>query len=123
MAFLSDALARIKPSPTVAITARARDLKAQGRDIISLSAGEPDFDTPAHIRAAAKAAMLNLTLTLALELAPSIRVNAVSPGQVPTEAFSEVLGVDEARHAELVTQTPLGRLGTPQDIAAAVVLP
>ena len=57
MAFLSDALARIKPSPTIAITARARELKAEGRDIISLSAGEPDFDTPANIRAAAKAAI------------------------------------------------------------------
>ena len=57
MAFLSDALARIKPSPTIAITARARELKAEGRDIIGLSAGEPDFDTPAHIRAAAKAAI------------------------------------------------------------------
>ena len=57
MAFLSDALARIKPSPTVAITAHALRLKAEGRDIISLSAGEPDFDTPENIRAAAKAAI------------------------------------------------------------------
>ncbi len=57
MAFLSDALARINPSPTIAITAHARELKAAGRDIISLSAGEPDFDTPANIRAAAKAAI------------------------------------------------------------------
>ena len=57
MAFLSDALARIKPSPTVAITALARDLRAGGRDIVSLSAGEPDFDTPDHIRAAGKAAI------------------------------------------------------------------
>ena len=57
MAFLSDALARIKPSPTIAVTARALELKAEGRDIICLSAGEPDFDTPAHIRAAAKAAI------------------------------------------------------------------
>lgn len=57
MAFLSDALARIKPSPTVAITAQAARLKAEGRDIISLSAGEPDFDTPANIRRAAQAAM------------------------------------------------------------------
>ncbi len=57
MAFLSDALARIKPSPTIAITARARELKAEGRDIISLSAGEPDFDTPENIRTAAKAAI------------------------------------------------------------------
>ncbi len=57
MAFLADALSRIKPSPTVAITAMARALKADGRDIVSLSAGEPDFDTPAHIKAAAKAAI------------------------------------------------------------------
>ena len=57
MAFLSDALARIKPSPTVAITSLARELRAEGRDVVSLSAGEPDFDTPAHIRAAAKAAI------------------------------------------------------------------
>ena len=57
MAFLSAALARIKPSPTVAITAHARRLKDEGRDIIGLSAGEPDFDTPANIRAAAKAAI------------------------------------------------------------------
>jgi aspartate aminotransferase len=57
VAFLSDALARIKPSPTIAMTALAARLKAEGRDIISLSAGEPDFPTPDHIRAAAKAAI------------------------------------------------------------------
>ncbi len=57
MAFLSDALARIKPSPTMAITTEAQALKAAGRDIIGLSAGEPDFDTPAHIREAGKAAI------------------------------------------------------------------
>ena len=56
--------------------------------------------------------MLNLTQTLALELAPDIRVNAVSPGQVPTEAFTQVPGVDEAWRAELVADTPLGRPGT-----------
>lgn len=44
---------RIKPSPTLAVTARAAALKAAGRDIIGLGAGEPDFDTPAHIKAAA----------------------------------------------------------------------
>jgi aspartate aminotransferase len=46
MAFLSDTLARIKPSPTIAVTTKAAELKAQGRDIIGLGAGEPDFDTP-----------------------------------------------------------------------------
>ncbi len=49
----SDALARITPSPTLAITQAARELKAKGRDIISLSAGEPDFDTPDHVKQAA----------------------------------------------------------------------
>ncbi|MGC8203240.1 pyridoxal phosphate-dependent aminotransferase [Aliiroseovarius sp. PTFE2010] len=57
MPFLSDTLARVKPSPTMAMTGKAMELKAQGRDIISLSAGEPDFDTPEHIRAAGIAAI------------------------------------------------------------------
>ncbi len=57
MSFLSQTLARVKPSPTIAITGRAQQLAAEGRDIITLSAGEPDFDTPEHIRAAAKAAI------------------------------------------------------------------
>ena len=53
MSFIADALSRVKPSPTVSITALAAELKAAGRDIISLSAGEPDFDTPENIKAAA----------------------------------------------------------------------
>ena len=50
-------MARIKPSPTLAVTARAAKLKSEGRDIIGLGAGEPDFDTPAHIREAGIAAI------------------------------------------------------------------
>ncbi|MHA1190057.1 MAG: pyridoxal phosphate-dependent aminotransferase, partial [Alphaproteobacteria bacterium] len=57
MAFLSDTLARVKPSPTIAITQKAREMKAAGRDIIALSAGEPDFDTPDNIKDAAIAAI------------------------------------------------------------------
>tara|TARA_R110002110_G_scaffold75009_4_gene198376 strand:+ start:546 stop:1748 length:1203 start_codon:yes stop_codon:yes gene_type:complete len=53
MAFLSDTLKRIKPSATIAATQKARDLKAQGVDVIGLGAGEPDFDTPDNIKAAA----------------------------------------------------------------------
>jgi aspartate aminotransferase len=53
MAFLADALARVKPSATIAVTQKARDLKNQGREIISLSVGEPDFDTPENIKQAA----------------------------------------------------------------------
>ena len=59
MAFLSDTLARVKPSPTIAVTTKAAELKAQGRDVIGLGAGEPDFDTPEHIREAAKRAIDN----------------------------------------------------------------
>jgi aspartate aminotransferase len=53
----SGILQRIAPSPTLAITQAARELKAKGRDIISLSAGEPDFDTPEHVKEAAIAAI------------------------------------------------------------------
>lgn len=57
MAFLSDTLARVKPSPTIAVTNKARELAAEGRDIIGLGAGEPDFDTPQNIKDAAKRAI------------------------------------------------------------------
>src|SRR6202158_4764808 len=57
MPFLADRLARVKPSPTMAITALATELKAAGRDIISLSVGEPDFDTPENIKEAGIAAI------------------------------------------------------------------
>ena len=50
---LSERVARVKPSPTLAVTAKAAELARAGRDIIGLGAGEPDFDTPEHIRAAA----------------------------------------------------------------------
>src|SRR6201982_3797211 len=53
MAFLADRTARIKPSATIAVTDKARALKAAGRDVISLGAGEPDFDTPDNIKEAA----------------------------------------------------------------------
>lgn len=57
MSFLAESLARIKPSATMAVTQLARDLTAQGRDIIGLGAGEPDFDTPDNIKQAAIAAI------------------------------------------------------------------
>ena len=53
MSFFASRLDRIKPSPTLAVTAKARELKAAGRDVIDLGAGEPDFDTPGHIVEAA----------------------------------------------------------------------
>ncbi len=57
MSFIAQRLNRIKPSPTMAVTQKAQELKAAGRDVIGLGAGEPDFDTPEHIKDAAKAAM------------------------------------------------------------------
>ncbi len=57
MGFLATSLSRIKPSPTMAVTSLARELRAAGRDIIGLGAGEPDFDTPDHVKEAAIAAI------------------------------------------------------------------
>jgi aspartate aminotransferase len=57
MAFFADRLSAVKPSPTIAVTQKANDLKAQGKDVIGLGAGEPDFDTPPHIIEAAKKAL------------------------------------------------------------------
>ncbi len=57
MAFLSTTLSRVKPSPTIAVSTLAGELRAAGRDVISLGAGEPDFDTPDHIKQAAKRAI------------------------------------------------------------------
>ena len=57
MSILAPRITRIKPSPTLAVSQQARELKASGRDIISLGAGEPDFDTPDHIKQAAILAM------------------------------------------------------------------
>ncbi|MEE4119284.1 MAG: pyridoxal phosphate-dependent aminotransferase [Paracoccaceae bacterium] len=57
MTFLSATLDRVKPSPTIAVTTKAAELKAAGRDVIGLGAGEPDFDTPEGVKAAAKAAI------------------------------------------------------------------
>ncbi len=57
MGFLSDALSRVQPSATVAVSQKARELARAGRDIIALSAGEPDFDTPQHVKDAAIAAL------------------------------------------------------------------
>ena len=59
MSFLAGAVTRVKPSATMVATQRARDLKNSGRDVISLSVGEPDFDTPDHIKEAAIAAIRN----------------------------------------------------------------
>ena len=57
MSIISNSLKRIKPSPTIAVSQKARELKAAGKDVIGLGAGEPDFDTPENIKKAAIAAI------------------------------------------------------------------
>lgn len=57
MSIVANRLSVIKPSPTIAVTSKARELRAAGKDVIGLGAGEPDFDTPDNIKAAAKAAI------------------------------------------------------------------
>ncbi len=59
MSIVADRLKRIKPSPTLSVSAKAKELKAAGRDVIGLGAGEPDFDTPDFIKEAAKTAINN----------------------------------------------------------------
>ncbi len=74
MALLADRLKRIGASPTLAMTAKAAELKAKGRDIISLSAGEPDFDTPDHIKQGAIQAMAKgMTKYTPVEGLPALR--------------------------------------------------
>jgi NAD(P)-dependent dehydrogenase (short-subunit alcohol dehydrogenase family) len=92
-----------------------------GSSIVNISSGAGMRGSPfTGPYAAAKAGMNNLTETLALELAPDIRVNTVAPGPVATEAFSEVLGTD-GQHEAIAAGIPLGRIGRPDDIAGAVL--
>jgi aspartate aminotransferase len=72
--FLAESLGRIQPSPTIAVTSKARELKAAGRDVIGLGAGEPDFDTPDNIKdAAIKAIKAGHTKYTAVEGIPELR--------------------------------------------------
>ena len=71
---LASRVGRIKPSPTLAVEARAKELKAQGKDVISLGAGEPDFDTPEHIKEAAiRAIRAGFTKYTAVDGTPSLK--------------------------------------------------
>ncbi len=103
-------------------TAAARRM-TEGGSIINISSGAGMRAAPnTGPYGAAKAGVINLTMTMAEELAPmGIRVNAIAPGMIPTEAFFQVLRIGEDELPTFAAKVPLGRLGTPDDIAAAVV--
>ncbi len=74
MSIISESLKRIKPSPTIAVTQKARELRAAGKDVIGLGAGEPDFDTPENIkRAAIKAIRKGDTKYTAVDGTPALK--------------------------------------------------
>ena len=78
MTFISDSLNRIKPSATMVITAKATQLKREGKKVIGLSSGEPDFDTPQHVKQAAIDAINNgYTKYTNIEGIPELRQSIV----------------------------------------------
>lgn len=106
-------------------TVAARKMADNGGAIINISSRSsfgPQVKNGPY--GAAKAAVNSLTTTLAVEVAPKIRVNAVAPGPIPTENFDDCMGTDtDEKRARLLEMIgiPLGRYGEPEDIAAAVV--
>ena len=94
---LSDRVQRIKPSPTLAVSTRARELRAEGKDVIGLGAGEPDFDTPDHIKAAAiKAIQDGFTKYTAVDGTPGLK-------QAIIDKFKRDNGLDYAADQILVS--------------------
>jgi aspartate aminotransferase len=94
---LSDRVNAVKPSPTLAITARAAEMRAAGKSIISLSVGEPDFDTPEHIKAAAVEALgRGFTKYTAVDGIPSLK-------QAVIAKFKRDNGLDYAMNQVMVS--------------------
>jgi aspartate aminotransferase len=94
---LASRVSRIKPSPTLAVDARAKQLKAEGKDVIGLGAGEPDFDTPQHIKdAGAKAIRDGFTKYTAVDGTPSLKKAIVAK-------FKRDNGLDYAPEQVLVS--------------------
>ena len=101
---VSSRMARVKPSPTGAVLALAAELRAQGRDIISLGAGEPDFDTPQFIKDAAVAAIAAgatkytpIDGTAALKLGHRDQIRARQ--RTPLQRFEQILVTSGAKQA------------------------
>jgi aspartate aminotransferase len=112
--FLAESLGRIQPSPTIAVTQKARELKAAGRDVIGLGAGEPDFDTPDNIKEAAIAAIRRgETKYTAVEGIPELRKAIAAKFQrengldyQPTQTFVAAGGKAIIFNALLATLNP-----------------
>jgi aspartate aminotransferase len=112
--FLARALDRIEPAQTIAANQRARDLKAKGRDVIALGAGEPDFDTPDHIKEAAIAAIRRgETKYTAVEGIPELRRAIAAKFKrennldyTPEECFAAPGGKSVIFHAMLASLNP-----------------
>src|SRR5580704_11972744 len=112
--FLSQSLNRIQPSPTIAVTQKARDLKAAGRDVIGLGAGEPDFDTPENIKEAAIAAIRRgETKYTAVEGIPELRQAIAAKFKrengldyKPSQCFAAPGGKSVIYHAMMATLNP-----------------
>ena len=78
MSIISNNLKRIKPSPTIAVTQKARELRAAGKDVVGLGAGEPDFDTPINVKnAAIKAIRDGDTKYTAVDGTPALKLSLI----------------------------------------------
>ena len=89
MSIISNSLKRIKPSPTIAVTQKARELRAAGKDVIGLGAGEPDFDTPENIKnAAIKAIRKGDTKYTAVDGTPALKKAVIRKLASQGETFS-----------------------------------
>jgi len=112
--FLAESLGRMQPSPTLAVTQKARDLKAAGKDVIGLGAGEPDFDTPDNIKEAAIAAIRRgETKYTAIEGIPELRKAIAAKfkrendlGYSPNQTFVSPGGKSVVYNALMATLNP-----------------
>jgi len=110
-------------APWICSTVASRHMQENGR-IINISSRAAAMTVPGSGHyAAAKSGLNSLTLTLAQELGPRIRVNCIMPGAVPTEIMMKALRLSDADLPGLETalRLPAGRLGTPEDLGAAVL--
>jgi len=97
-------------------------LKVGGGAVVNISSALSHFVEPCFVAyGTAKAALSHMTRLLASEFAPKVRVNALAVGATETDALSPILEVDPELRRKMVEMTPMARLGTPEDIACAVL--